>query len=171
MAAGAQRPAPPLEWEFTALATTTAPPAVTGFEIRRIENFVDYLVGLEIALSAEQYTDEARAHRRAEAEESATSGGKAARRWSGWHRSTVSPSRTRARFPPHRLAARRWRDAAERARAGVAYRALTAARWDEAVARGTPALMRARAGHLASCLERCGFEVVCTMYEVEHDPL
>ena len=31
--------------------------------------FDDYLVGLEIALSAEQYTDEARAHRRAEAED------------------------------------------------------------------------------------------------------
>ena len=59
--AGARRPGAPLDWEFTALATATAPPAVSGIEIRRIESFDDYLVGLEIALSAEQYTDEVRA--------------------------------------------------------------------------------------------------------------
>ena len=65
--AGARAPGPPLDAEFTALATATAPPAVPGVDVRRIESFEDYLVGLEIALSAEQYTDDVRDRRRREA--------------------------------------------------------------------------------------------------------
>jgi predicted GNAT family N-acyltransferase len=57
------------------------------------------------------------------------------------------------------------------ARGRGAYRALIAARWDEAVARGTPALAVQAQETSRPILERCGFEVVCTMYEVEHDPL
>jgi GNAT superfamily N-acetyltransferase len=169
VAAGARRPAPPLEWEFAALATAEAPPDVTGFEIRRIESFDDYLVGLEIALSAEQYTDEARAARRTDAR------GTYERRKLGpsmeWLASIDDEPVAHARaFPgPHGLLL----DGAATlpgARGRGAYRALIAARWDEAVARGTPALV-VQAGVMSRpILERCGFEVVCTMYEAEHDP-
>jgi predicted GNAT family N-acyltransferase len=58
-----------------------------------------------------------------------------------------------------------------RARGRGAYRALIAARWDEAAARGTPGLVVQAQETSRPILERCGFAVVCTMYEVEHDPL
>ncbi len=38
-------------------------------------------------------------------------------------------------------------------------------------ARGTPALVVQAQEMSRPILERCGFEPVCTMYEVEHDPL
>jgi GNAT superfamily N-acetyltransferase len=168
--AGARRPAPPLEWEFTALATVTAPPAVDGIDVVRVESFDDYLVGLEIALSAEQYTDEARAARRAEAE-------------AHWERRKGGPSmewlasidgepvaHARA-FPGPRGLLLDGGATLPGARGRGAYRALIAARWAEAVARGTPALVVQAGAMSRPILERCGFEVVCTMYEVEHDPL
>jgi len=53
---------------------------------------------------------------------------------------------------------------AEEARGRGVYRALVRARWDEAVARGTPALV-VQAGHISSpILERLGFETVCTVH-------
>jgi GNAT superfamily N-acetyltransferase len=170
VAAGARRPAPPLEWEFTALATSTAPPSVTGFDVRRIETFDDYLVGLEIALSAEQYTDEARARRREEAAETYE------RRKSGpsmeWLASIDGEPVAHARaFPGPRGLLLDGGATLPSARGRGAYRALTAARLDEAVARGTPALVVQAQETSRPILERCGFEPVCTMYEVEHDPL
>ena len=94
-----------------------------------------------------------------------------ARRWSGSRRSTVSPSRTRAPSPALAAccstAARRFQVHA----AGVRTARSSRARWDEAAARGTPALVVQAQETSRPILERCGFEVVCTMYEVEHDPL
>jgi GNAT superfamily N-acetyltransferase len=170
VAAGARRPAPPLEWEFTALATATAPPAVTGFEIRRIESFGDYLLGLEIALSAEQYTDEARAHRRAEAKESyeRRKGGPSMEWLASMDGEPVAHARA---FPGPRGLLLDGGATLPSARGRGAYRALIGARWEEAVARGTPALVVQAQETSRPILERCGFEVVCTMYEVEHDPL
>jgi GNAT superfamily N-acetyltransferase len=170
VAAGARRPAPPLEWEFTALATATAPPRVEGIDVRRIESFDDYLVGLEIALSAEQYTDDARARRREEAEETYE------RRKSGpsmeWLASIDGEVVGHARaFPGPRGLLLDGGATLPSARGRGAYRALIAARWDEAVSRGTPALVVQAQETSRPILERCGFEVVCTMYEVEHDPL
>jgi hypothetical protein len=170
VAAGARLPAPPLDWEFTALATATPPPRVTGFEIRRIESFEDYVVGLEIALSAEQYTDEARAHRRQEAAETYE------RRKRGpsmeWLASIDGEPVAHARaFPGPRGLLLDGAATIPSARGRGAYRALIAARWDEAVARGTPALVVQAQETSRPTLERSGFEIVCTMYEVEHDPL
>jgi hypothetical protein len=52
---------------------------------------------------------------------------------------------------------------AEEARGHGVYRALVRARWDEAVARGTPALV-VQAGQMSRpILERLGFETVCTV--------
>jgi GNAT superfamily N-acetyltransferase len=168
--AGARRPAPPLEWEFTALATATAPPAVEGFDVARIESFDDYLVGLEIALSAEQYTEEARAQRRDEAEATYE------RRRHGpsmeWLASIDGEPVAHARaFPGPRGLLLDGGATLPSARGRGAYRALIAARWEEAVSRGTPALAVQAQQTSRPILERCGFEPVCTMYEVEHDPL
>ena len=169
-AAGARAPGPPLDAEFTALAASAGPPAVEGIEVRRIESFDDYLVGLEIALSAEQYTDEVRAQRRAEAEEVYE------RRRSGpsmeWLASIDGEPVAHARaFPGPRGLLLDGGATLPSARGRGAYRALVAARWDEAVARGTPALVVHAQETSRPILERCGFEIVCTMYEVEHDPL
>ena len=170
VAAGARRPAPPLEWEFTALATAAPPPGVAGFEVRRIATFEDYLIGLEIALTAEQYTDEVRAARRAEAKaayERRKNG--PSMEWLAWiDGEPVAHARA---FPGSRGLLLDGGATLPRARGRGAYRALIAARWHEAVARGTPALV-VQAGEMSRpILERCGFEPVCTMYEVEHDPL
>lgn len=167
--AGARLPASPLEPEFTALATATAPPAVDGIDVRRIESFDDYLVGLEIALTAEQYTDEARATRRAEAEASYE------RRKDGpsmeWLASIDGEPVAHARaFPGSRGLLLDGGATAPHARGRGAYRALIAARWEAAVARGTPALVVQAGAMSRPILERCGFEPVCTMYELEHDP-
>ena len=169
VAAGGRRPAPPLQWEFTALATAAAPPAVAGIEIRRIASFDDYLVGLEIALSAEQYTDEARAHRRAEAKEAyeRRKGGPSMEWLASINGEPVAHARA---FPGPRGLLLDGGATLPSARGKGAYRALVAARWEEAVARHTPALVVHAQETSRPILERCGFEVVCTMYEVEHDP-
>ena len=52
-----------------------------------------------------------------------------------------------------------------------AYRALVRARGEDAVEAGQPALVVQAQETSRPILERCGFEPVCTMYEVEHDPL
>ena len=53
---------------------------------------------------------------------------------------------------------------AAEARGRGVYRALVRARWNEAVARGTPALV-VQAGHMSSpILERLGFETVCSVH-------
>jgi GNAT superfamily N-acetyltransferase len=168
--AGARTPAPPLDLEFTALATSTAPPVVEGIDVRRVASFEDYLVGLEIALSAEQFTDDARASRRAEARANYE------RRKSGpsmeWLASIDGEPIAHARaFPGRRGLLLDGGATTPSARGRGAYRALVAARWNEAVRRGTPALVVQAGGMSRPILERCGFEPVCTMYELEHDPL
>jgi len=170
VAAGARRPAAPLEPEFTALATASAPPIVDGIGVRRIASFEDYMVGLEIALTAEQYTDDVREQRRADAEATYE------RRKNGpsmeWLASIDGEPIAHARaFPGSRGLLLDGGATSPHARRRGAYRALISARWDEAVARGTPALV-VQAGDMSRpILERCGFEPVCPMYEVEHDPL
>jgi hypothetical protein len=169
LAAGAREPAPPLDGEFTALASSTPPPRVDGIEIRRVKSFDDYLIGLEIMLSAEQFTDEARARRRAEAAE--TYNRHRDGPMMGWLASIDNEPVALARaFPSPRGLLLDGGVTLPSARGRGAYRALLAARWEEAVARGTPALV-VHAGPMSRpILEHCGFEPVCTMYEVEHDP-
>jgi hypothetical protein len=168
-AAGARDPEPPLDPEFTALASTTPPPRADGIEVRRVTSFDDYVVGLEIVLSAEQFTDDARARRRAEAE-------KTYERHKdgpmiGWLASIDGEPVAHARaLPGPRGLLLDGGVPLPSARGRGAYRALVGARWDEAVARRTPALV-VQAGPMSRpILERSGFERVCTMYEVEHDP-
>lgn len=170
VAAGARLPGPPLDAKFTALATSTAPPPVPGVDVRRIDTLDDYLLGLEIALTAEQYTDEVRAERRREAKAVYE------RRSSGpsmeWLASIDGEPVAHGRaFPGPRGLLLDGAATLPSARGRGAYRALIAARWEEAVARGTPALVVQAAETSRPILERCGFETVCTMYEVEHDPL
>jgi GNAT superfamily N-acetyltransferase len=167
-AAGCRSPEPPLEPTFTALATDREPPPVDGVEVRRIETFRDHLTGLEIELASSTWPEDAAARRRAEAD--------------------VSYARRRARPGGEWLALLdgkpvAWAGAVggprglylsggatlPEARGRGCYRALVRARWEEAVRRQTPALAVGAQETSRPILERCGFEPVCTMYELETD--
>src|SRR5262245_38681417 len=167
--AGARDPEPPLEPSFTALATDREPPHVDGVDVKRGETFDDFLAGLEIQPASGGYSAEAAARRRAEAAETY-----ARRRkrpggewlafidgepvaWAGAVAGTLGLFLEGGATLPA-------------ARGRGAYRALVRARWDDAVARGTPALVVHAQETSRPILERCGFDVVCTMYELESAP-
>lgn len=164
-AAGARDPEPPLLPTFTALATDTPPPAVDDVEVRRIETYEDHLVGLEIEHSS-NFSDEARERRRRDAREL-------------WERRNQRAGGQWLAFVDGEAVA--WGSAVAgprglylaggatlpEARGRGAYRALVRARWDDAVARGTPALVVGAQESSRPILERLGFTRVCTMYEVE----
>jgi GNAT superfamily N-acetyltransferase len=169
-AAGARDPAPPLTPTFTALATETEPPAVDGVDVRKVETFEEFLQGLEVILTAEQYTDEVREERRRDAR-------------AAWDRRRVRPGGdwmalvdgepvgfASATSGPRGLLLDGGATRPEARGRGV-YRALVRARWDAAVERGTPALVVQAQETSRPILERLGFERVCTVYELEHDPV
>jgi len=168
-AAGARSPDPPLEPSFTALATDAEPPAVDSVEIRRVETFEDFLVGLEIELASSSWTEDAAARRRAEAEDiyarrRSRPGGEWLACLAGkpvaWGSAIAGPRGLYlaggATLPE--------------ARGRGAYRALIRARWDDAVRRGTPGLVVGAQETSRPILEQCGFVRVATMYELETDP-
>lgn len=163
--AGCRDPDPPLEPTFTSLATEREPPAADGVEVRRIETFEEHLTGLEIMLASAAWTEEGAARQRAEAAES-------------YERRRTRPGGEWLVFLDGRAVA--WAGAVAgprglylsggatlpEARGRGCYRALIRARWDEAVRRGTPALVVHAQETSRPILERCGFERVCTMVEL-----
>ena len=166
--AGCRDPDPPLVPTFTALATEREPPAVPGIEIRKIETFDDFLIGLELVLS-EDWSDDHRARQRAEAEETfvrrrsrpggewlAYVDGKPAA-WGGG----VFCGRGMYLAGAITLPEYRGRGC---------YRALLRARWDETVRLGAPALVVHAQESSRTILERCGFERVATLHELASGP-
>jgi len=167
--AGARDPEPPLEPAFTALATDREPARVEGIEIRRVETYDGFLAGLEIQLASGGYTEEGAARRRKEAPDAyarrrqrpggewlACLDGEAVA-WAGAVAGTVGLFLDGGATLPA-------------ARGRGAYRALVRARWDYAVELGTPMLAVHAQERSRGILERCGFEVVCTMHELESSP-
>jgi GNAT superfamily N-acetyltransferase len=166
--AGCRDPDPPLVPTFTALATEQEPPRAPEVEIRKIETFDDFLVGLEIVLS-DNWSDDHRARRRAEAEETyvrrrARPGGEwlayvdgKAVAWGGG----VLCDRGMFLAGAITLADYRGRGC---------YRALLRARWDEAARLGAPALVVHAQETSRRILERCGFERVATLHELASGP-
>jgi len=164
--AGAHDPEPPLEPTFTALATDREPPPVDDVEIGRVETYEEFLTGLEIELASGGYTDDGAARRRAEAAET-------------YARRRARPGGEWLAFLDGEPVA--WAGAIAgpvglflaggvtlpTARGRGAYRALVRARWDHAVELGTPVLVVHAQERSRRILERCGFDVVCTMYELE----
>lgn len=167
-AAGARSPEPPLEPSFTALATDCEPPGA-DIEVRKVETFEDFLVGLEITLAASAWTEDGAARQRAEAEE--TYARRRSRPGAEWLAyldgrpvawgSAIAGSRGLYLSGGATL---------PEARGHGCYRALIRARWDDAVARGTPGLVVGAQEASRRILEHCGFVRVATMYELETDP-
>jgi hypothetical protein len=160
-------PDPPGQPVFAALALDREPPHVDGVEVRRVESFEDFLAGLEVVLAANAFRPEDAARERAEARET-------------YERRSSRPGGEWLAYVDGRPAATAAAVACERglflgggstapwARGRGCYRALVRARWDDAVARGTPALA-VHAQHATSrpILERLGFELVCELHELE----
>jgi len=152
---------PPLTSYITALGTTEPPPAVAGLEIRRVKTYDDFLVAMEVANA-------------------------------GW--GTDVSGDPDARWQRHRERGGDWialLDGRPAAYAGAiagprglflsggvtlpdargrgAYRALVRARWDEAVRRGTPALVVHAEEASRRVLERIGFQHVGGVVELVAD--
>jgi len=157
---GFRDPAPPIAPTCTALVGDQAPPAAPGIEVRRIEAYEDFLVGLEIEDAVFGYSrrDEAdaifrRRRTRPGGEWLAFSDGRAI----AYGSAVAGPAGLYlsggGTLPD--------------ARGRGAYRALVRARWDHAVALGTPALVvHAQAASLP-ILEALGFRRVATIHELE----
>jgi GNAT superfamily N-acetyltransferase len=166
---GAHDPEPPLEPTYTALATEREPARVEGIEVTRVETYEEFLTGLEIVLGSGGFTEEGAARQRAEASE--TYARRRARPGGEWlallDGEPVAWAGAIAATCGLFLAGGATRPTA---RGRGAYRALIRARWDYAVELGTPLLAVHAQERSRSILERCGFDVVCTMYELESSP-
>jgi GNAT superfamily N-acetyltransferase len=168
-AAGCRDPGPPLLPTFTALATETEPPDVPGIEIRRVESFDDFLTLLELMLSSENWTDEARERQRADARHSYEI--RLARPAGDWLACIDGrPVAAAGAIVSPRGLFLSGAATHPDARGRGCYRALIRARWDEAVRLGTPALVVHAQETSRPILESVGFERVCTLYELESGP-
>jgi len=169
-AAGCRDPWPPLLPVFTALVTDREPPAVDGIEVRRVESFEDFVLALELELSSESWTEEAREPRRADRRETYERRRKLP--GGGWlayidGRAVASAGAIACSAGLFLGGAATHPDARGRG----CYRALVRARWDEAVRLGTPALVVHAQESSRPILESVGFERVGTVYELESGPL
>jgi len=168
-AAGCRDPGPPLLPTFTALATATPPPEVPGADIRRVESFDDFLTLLELMLSSENWTDEARERQRADARHSYEI--RLARPAGDWLACIDGrPVAAAGAIVSPRGLFLSGAATHPDARGRGCYRALIRARWDEAVRLGTPALVVHAQETSRPLLESVGFERVCTLYELESGP-
>jgi hypothetical protein len=155
--------------ELRALVLTTAPPELPeGVEVRRIETYDDFLAAREVQWLGFDTPEERRAlqrpHLEADFEESmrleipvgflALLDGK--------------PAATGMAVPSARGVFLIAGTTAPWARGKGLYRALVRARWEYAVARGTPALVtQAMVDTSFPILQRLGFEEVCTILRFE----
>jgi hypothetical protein len=166
-ALGLRAPDPPLEPVAVAMILEREPAAVGGVEVRRIETLDDHLIGLEIMLAADTWSEEAASTERRLARETFER-----RRRRGGMQWLALADGVPAAFA-----------AAERGPAGLylaggatapgargrgCYRALVRARWDEAVRLGTPGLaVQAQLGSSAPILRRLGFAEVATIHTLQ----
>jgi hypothetical protein len=164
-ALGCRDPEPPDEPHVAALAIDHAPPpGPPDVEVRRIETFDDFLVGLELMLAAAPWTEEGRARQRQNVEERY----ERRRRLPGGEWIAYldgRPAAHAAALAGPRGVFLNGGATVEWARRRGCYRALVRARWDDAVARSTPALaVHAQHGTSQPILERLGFRVACDLH-------
>jgi GNAT superfamily N-acetyltransferase len=157
-------PDPPLDPVVAALALAVEPPAVAGVEVRKVESFEDFLVGLEIMLGSTEWSEALAARER----ENAELNYERRRRRGGYEWLAFLDGEPVA----HAAAARgsvgfylAGGATLPHARGRGCYRALVRARWDEAMRLGLPGLVvHAQHGSSAPILRRLGFEDVATIH-------
>lgn len=162
---------PPLEPTCTALAIDREPPAASsGIDVRRVASYDDFLIGYEIVLESVAFTDAQRDARRAQAEETY----RQRRSWPGGQEWLAyvdgRPVGYAAAVACDRGLALAGGATLPEARGRGCYRALVRARWDDAVARGRPALVTHAWEASRPILEHFGFERACTVYVLEGEP-
>jgi GNAT superfamily N-acetyltransferase len=163
-ALGFRTPADRASWLY-AMASATPPPAAPGIDVRAVETYEDFLIATEVAWEAfaisEERRERERPHLRAMFRGAprgfmAYVDGEAV----GVGRSVYSE---RGVFLIGGAVL-------EHARGRGVYRALVSARWDDAVARGTPGMIvEAMPDTSYPVLKRIGFEEVCIVRRLE-DP-
>jgi hypothetical protein len=161
-ALGCREQDPPLTSHIAALATTEPPPAVDGIAVQRVESYDDFVVAMDVSNAGWQTN---------------VSGDPKAR----WQRHRDRPggdwiavlegravAYAGAVAGPHGLFLTGGVTLLD-ARGRGAYRALVRARWDEAVRRGTPALVVHAEDASRRVLEHIGFERVGDVVELVAD--
>jgi GNAT superfamily N-acetyltransferase len=148
---------------FRGMVLERAPDRVDGIDVRTIESFEDHCGAVELSWQAFGFTEEQKAKLRAGLRDSYDDTDAAAvERFVAVLDGRIVGAGSAAYLPGcvYLLGG----NVAEEARGRGVYRALVRARWDEAVARGTPALV-VQAGRMSGpILERLGFETVCTVH-------
>jgi hypothetical protein len=149
-------------WEprCTAMALVDEPPAVPGVTARRVESFEEFVSSREIGFEAFGTAEAEREEWRAIARERYDAGRKddATRTYLAWH--DGRPVATAMAVFGDAGALLIGGGTLADARGRGAYRALVRARWDDAVARGTPALVVNAGAMSRPILERLGFQPV-----------
>jgi GNAT superfamily N-acetyltransferase len=150
---------PPLTSYISALATAEPPPIVAGIEVRRVDGYDDFLVAMQVANAGWQTDVSGDPERR-------------------WQRHLGRPGGDWVAVLDGRPVAYAGAVAGPRglflmggvtlpdARGRGAYRALVRARWDDAVRRGTPALVVHAEEASRRVLERIGFAQVGNVVEL-----
>jgi GNAT superfamily N-acetyltransferase len=148
---------------YTGMVLERAPVAVDGVEVRKVTTFEDHAGASELTWQSFDFTEEQKVELRTALRE----------RWESSRAHEVgdrfvalldgeivgSGGTAYLQNCVYLLGG----NVAEGSRGRGVYRALVRARWDEAVARGTPALV-VQAGNMSRpILERLGFEPVCTI--------
>ena len=139
------------------------PDAVDGIEVRKVTTFEEHCGAVELTWQSFGFSEEQKAELRPKLRDrwEQFRGQEPSDRFIGLVDGRIVGSGSAAYVPGcvYLLGG----NVAEEARGRGVYRALVRARWDEAVARGTPALV-VQAGQMSRpILERLGFETVCTV--------
>jgi GNAT superfamily N-acetyltransferase len=154
-----------------ALALTDEPaPMPPGVEVRRVESFDDFVDAREVQWDAFETPGERREASRARYREDFDESMRVGVPVGYVAMLDGAPAGTAMAIPSERGVFLIAGAVARAARGRGLYRALVRARWDDAVARGTPALItHANPSTSYPILKRLGFEDVCTIRRLE-DP-
>jgi hypothetical protein len=151
-----------------ALALAREPEAPEGFEVVRIETFQQFGAARELQWDAFDTPEDKRAKNRARLREDFEESQRLASPVGFLAMLDARPAGTALAIPSDRGVFLIGGSTAEWARGRGVYRALVRARWDFAVARGTPALViQAVPDTSYPILLRLGFEEVCTIRRLE----
>jgi GNAT superfamily N-acetyltransferase len=153
-------PGPPIAPTCTALAIDHAPPPAGDIDVRRIETYEDFLLGLEIEDAVFGYSRRSQAQEIFERRRSRPGG-----EWLAFCDGRAVAYGNAVAGPVGLYLA--GGGTLPNARGRGAYRALVRARWDHAVELGTPALVVHAQEASRPILEGLGFETVATIHELE----
>ncbi len=149
---------------IASMVSRTTPPAVEGVDVRRVERLDDFVVARELAWTTADFTDaqlaEARSTLASKWEERQRTGNAALFLVYADGEPVASGDMLFLPFAGFLSGAVTLPDYRGRG----AFRALVRARWDEAVRRGTPALIVGAGSMSRPILERIGFEAVAEQH-------